>query len=594
MAFYSAQGALAADRTPSIAKQISDVRNHLVSAVILRGDPRSFSRLPDMMRATHVTGLSVTVIHDGAIEWARGFGVTRTGGPPVTINTLFQGGSISKPLTALEVLHLAQEGKLKLNVDVDEYLKSWKIPGNAFTKQRPVTLRELLSHTAGVTVHGFDGYQAGRPLPTLPQVLNGVPPANSPPIRVDEVPGTAWRYSGGGYVIVEQLLEDVTGTPFQQLMRIDVLEPLGMTHSTFDQPLPRSLRPAIAWPYAFHGGPVTGGPHIYPEQSAAGLWTTPSDLARFALSIHEDLVGRRRGVISAATAQAMLSPVLQRWGMGLQLGGSASRPYFEHSGSTAGYGSGMVVYEDGKDGIVVMGNSDVDESLNNAIIYTVAHDLNWPDFSPQVRDVVALNETSFDRFAGAYRMSGGSVMTFWREGRQVYARQPGRPAGELFPMSRREYTARTVDARVMFQVGTLATRPTVTIYQQPTNRHGTLLPSSLSRALVTKSRIDHVRFDRQVPDPESANKLRRMLIALAEGRPDYSDMEPQIVRATRQYLPDVRSWLLPLGDLQSITFKRVTPEGCDIYSVLFAKGSRQVMIGLSSEEKIEVIGYFPP
>lgn len=481
-----------------------------------------------------------------------------------------------------------------MNVDVDEYLKSWKIPGNAFTKQQPVTLRELLSHTAGVTVHGFDGYQAGRLRPTLLQVLNGVPPANSPPIRVDEVPGTAWRYSGGGYVIVEQLLEDVTGIPFQQLMRIDVLEPLGMAHSTFDQPLPPSLRPSIAWPHAFRGGPVTGGPHIYPEQSAAGLWTTPSDLARFALSIHEDLIGHRHGLISAATAQAMLTPVLQHWGMGLQLGGSAGRPYFEHSGSTAGYGSVMVMYEDGKDGIVTMGNSDIDESLNNAIIYTLAHDLNWPDFSPPVREVVPLSETSFDRFAGAYRMSGGSVMTFWREGGHVYARQPGRPAGELFPMSRREYTAQTVDARVLFQVGASGTKPTVTIYQQPTNRHGTLLPGSLGRALVTKSVVDHVRFDRQVPDPQSAGKLRRMLIALADGRPDYSDMEPEIVRVTHQYLPDVRSWLLPLGSLKSITFKRVTPEGYDIYSVLFEKGARQVMIGLSSEEKIQVIGYYPP
>jgi hypothetical protein len=180
------------------------------------------------------------------------------------------------------------------------------------------------------------------------------------------------------------------------------------------------------------------------------------------------------------------------------------------------------------------------------------------------------------------------------EGRHVYARQSGRPAGELFPMSRREYTAKTVDARVLFQVGTSGKRPTVTIYQQPASRHGTLLPASFGRTLAEKSMVDHVRFERQVPDPKSASTLRRMLIALAEGHPDYSDMEPQIVQATHQYLPDVRSWLVPLGELKSITFKSVTPEGYDVYSVLFAKGARQVMIGLSSEEKIEVVGYFPP
>lgn len=377
-------------------------------------------------------------------------------------------------------------------------------------------------------------------------------------------------------------------------MRTDVIEPLGMTHSTFDQPLPRSLRAAIAWPNAIHGSPAAGGPRVYPEQSAAGLWTTPSDLARFALSIHEDLLGRSHSVISATTARAMLTPVLQHCGMGLQVGGGASRPYFEHSGSTAGYGSVMLVYDDGKDGIVVMGNSDDDESLNNAIIYTVAHDLKWPDFSPPIRNVVPLSEVSFDHFAGVYRMDDGGVMTFWREGRHAFARQPGGPAGEMFAMSRWEYTAKAVDARILFQAGRPGTRTTVTIYQQPTDRHGTRVPGALGQAIVDKSMADHVRFERQVPDPESAGKLRRMLVALAEGRPDYSDMGPEVVQETRQYLHDVRNWLLPLGDLKSITFKRVTPEGYDIYYVLFANGARQVMIGLLPNEKIGVIGYFPP
>ena len=202
-----------ANPVPSVATQISDVANREVPVVILKGRPQAYGRLADLMRTSHVPAVSVAVIHDGAIEWAKGFGVIRTGGPPVTPDTLFQAGSISKPVTALEVLRLVQSGRLTLDANVNDYLKTWKVPANGFTQQHAVTLRELLSHTAGVTVHGFGGYESGKPVPTLPEVLDGSPPADSPPIRVDQVPGTAWRYSGGGYVITEQVLEDVTGQP---------------------------------------------------------------------------------------------------------------------------------------------------------------------------------------------------------------------------------------------------------------------------------------------------------------------------------------------------------------------------------------------
>lgn len=325
---YTVSGAAAPEHVPSIARQISDVTNRELPAVILKGAPEPYSRLAELMRTNHVPAISVAVIHDGRIEWARGFGVTRLGGPPVTANTLFEAGSISKPVTALEVLHLVQIGRLKLDTNVNGYLKSWKVPANRFTRRKAVTLRELLSHTAGVTVHGFAGYEAGQPLPTLPEVLNGTPPANSPPIQVDQVPGAAWRYSGGGYVIVEQLLEDVTGEPFSKLLRRGVLEPLGMSHSTFDQPLPDALRSDVAIPCHADGTPIAGGPHVYPEQSAAGLWTTPSDLARFALSISGDLHDQGQGIISAAIARTMLTPVLQDYGLGLEICGLSKRRCF--------------------------------------------------------------------------------------------------------------------------------------------------------------------------------------------------------------------------------------------------------------------------
>lgn len=292
-------GTLAAT-APTAAQGIAAVQSHLMPPVVIEGKPVHYDRLADRMQALHVPAISVALIQDGKIQWARGFGVERPGGRAVTPDTLFQAGSISKPVTALEALHLVQEGKLSLDTDVNRYLKTWEVPSNELTQRTPVTLRELLSHTAGVTVHGFPGYAAGERVPSLVEILNGMPPANSPPIRVDMVPGKIWRYSGGGYVIVEQLLEDVTGEPFASLMRDQVLRPLGMSHSTYEQPLPARLLGRVATPYRADGSLVAGGPHVYPEQSAAGLWTTPSDLARFALGLAADLAGRGQHVISAA------------------------------------------------------------------------------------------------------------------------------------------------------------------------------------------------------------------------------------------------------------------------------------------------------
>jgi CubicO group peptidase (beta-lactamase class C family) len=245
--------------------------------VITKGEPTVTTKLADRMAALHVPGVSIAVIHYGKIEWARGFGVTRLGGPAVTPDTLFQAASISKPVTAMAVLHLVESGKLNLDADVNQYLKTWKVPANTFTEKTKVTLRELLSHTAGMTVHGFPGYASGSPLPTLVQVLNGEKPANTPAIIVDATPGTNWRYSGGGFVVTQLLLQDVTGQPFPKLLHDTVLAPVGMTRSTYEQPLPQNRMAEAAMAYRRDGEPVPGGPHVYPEMAPAGLWTTPSD-----------------------------------------------------------------------------------------------------------------------------------------------------------------------------------------------------------------------------------------------------------------------------------------------------------------------------
>lgn len=225
-----------------------------------------------------------------------------------------------------------QAGKLSLDADVNQHLKSWKLPPNPFIEESPVTLRGLLTHSAGVTVPGFRGYETGSRVPTLFQILDGEPPANSPPIRVDMTPGKMWRYSGGGFLIAEQMMTDVTGTPFATLMQEWVLRPLGMKRSTYTQPLPAELLAQAALAHRADGTVLPGGAHVYPELGAAGLWSTPSDLARYAIAIQEALSRKSNAVLSAQTAQAMLTPAYNQQALGLIVGASpASRAVNRHT-----------------------------------------------------------------------------------------------------------------------------------------------------------------------------------------------------------------------------------------------------------------------
>ncbi len=181
------------------------------------------------MQKRRIPGLSLAIIQDGKIVKATGYGMTEKGGDaPVTTSTLFQAGSISKSVAGLGALRLVEQGKLTLDEDVNTRLVTWKVPENAFTKEKKVTLRGLLSHTAGLTVHGFPGYATDEPVPTIVQVLDGAKPANTRPIRVDVPPGSKWRYSGGGYTVMQQMIIDVTGKPFPPFMQESVLGPLGM------------------------------------------------------------------------------------------------------------------------------------------------------------------------------------------------------------------------------------------------------------------------------------------------------------------------------------------------------------------------------
>jgi len=340
------------------------------------------------MREHHITGLSLAIVQDGRIVRESGFGFTDTNHTaPVTPATLFQAGSISKSVAAAGALHLVEASRLSLDTDVNTQLRTWRVPENQFTKERKVTLRGILTHNAGLTVHGFPGYDANATVPTLVQVLDGVKPANTPAIRVDTVPGSTWRYSGGGYTVMQQLIIDVTGRPFPDFMRDTVLKPFGMLRSTYEQPLPQDKAASTAAGYYSNGKAVKGGWHIYPEMAAAGLWTTASDLARFAIGVQQSLAAKSNPVISQAMTRQMLTPGGTDWpsriqktedGLGVFLEGRGPGLIFSHNGRDEGFDALMMAYAYTGQGVVIMINSNDDSGAVDRIAKAIAREYHWP------------------------------------------------------------------------------------------------------------------------------------------------------------------------------------------------------------------------
>jgi CubicO group peptidase (beta-lactamase class C family) len=356
--------------------------------VKLQADPRQPPielTLKQFMQKYNIPGLSVAVIDNYKISWAGAFGVTAPGGTePVTTSTLFQAGSISKPVAAVGAMWLVEHGKLSLDEDVNTKLKTWKVPENEFTKDQKVTLRRLMSHSAGLTVHGFPGYAVGTPVPTLVQIFNGEKPANTDPIRVDFVPGTKMRYSGGGVTIEQQLVMDVTGNPFPQFMHDTVLSKIGMTDSSYEQPLPAAKAAHTATGAYAAGGAVKGRWHIYPEMAAAGLWTTPTDLAKFAIEIALSKQGKANHVLSQKSVQEMLTPQIKTGdsdgssvGLAFFLGSAENPDEFGHNGSDEGFQANLIMLGDSGKGLAIMGNSDSFFYIAPYVQEAVAREYDW-------------------------------------------------------------------------------------------------------------------------------------------------------------------------------------------------------------------------
>lgn len=434
-----------------LEERIRRVENGLLPPVLIKGEPVAAMELARRMQFYKTPGVSIAVINQGRIEWARGYGFLEVGGNrPVTPETLFQAASISKPVAAMAVLRLVQKNRLTLDEDVNKKLVSWKVPDNGFTKERKVTLRGLLSHSASITVSGFDGYSSDKQVPTLLQILNGTTPANSKPIRVDGLLNKEVRYAGGGYVIMQQLLEDVTGKPFPAFMQETIFKKLGMTHSAYLQPLPTELWDSAAVGHGANGEKVKGNWNTYPEMAAAGLWTTPSDLARFAIDIQKSKAGKSDGILSAKMVSEMLTPQVEGWGLGFELQGKNESARFAHSGANIGYRCLLVAYSATGQGAVVMTNSDRGAALSAEIMRSIAREYGWVDYLPKEKVIAPVDPKIFDDYIGQYKSDTDYIITITNENGKLMAHPFAGAKAELFAESETDFFLKLAAVQIKF------------------------------------------------------------------------------------------------------------------------------------------------
>lgn len=396
----------------------------LAPAVVFDGEPAPRWTLAERMRRYRVPAVSITVIDRREVAWSEAFG-QRAGQQPADTRTLFQAASLSKPVAAAVALLLAHDGTLDLDAGVNTQLHAWKLPSTAALPADEVTLRRLLSHDAGINLHGFDGYPAGATLPDALQILDGVAPANSPAVRLVQRPGSGYRYSGGGYQIAQQAMRDSTGQPFEILARDRLFRPLAMDRTIYAAEPPQAWQADIAIGHGYDGQALAGGWHRYPEFAAAGLWSTPGDLAAFLVALLDAWSGDATVPLPTEVARAMTTPATEGMGLGLGVHGTGEALVVDHSGSTHGYRTYLAAYPERGQGVVIMTNGDGGGDLINEIRRSLARVYGWPGFEPKRMAAAHLGAAMLDARAGTYHVVEADFpLTLRHEGEMLVARTP--------------------------------------------------------------------------------------------------------------------------------------------------------------------------
>lgn len=436
-----------------LKNEIAKVESGLMPAVRFEGEP--LWTLESRMKYYNVPGVSIAVIKNSKVIWSKAYGLADVEAKtPVNSKTLFQAASMSKPVSAYAALKEVELGKIDPDADVNTYLKSWKIPENEFTKEKKVTLKNIVSHTAGFTVSGFPGYEVGKPVPTLVQLLNGKSPSNTPAIFVDKVPGKSFRYSGGGYCVMQQMLIDIEGKDFAAIMNDKVLSPLDMKNSTFIQPLPEAMASLVATAYTQNGTKVSGRFHTYPEQAPAGLWTTAEDYAKFVIDIQNTLSGKSHTVISQKMAEEFTSPFIERFvGLGVFVEDKNGQVYFSHGGWNEGFSSQFIGSKTSGDGFVIFTNTNK-PGLIDELVRSVATVYQWPNYMAPVDKILPLTPNDLSNNIGRYRLDKYAFCKIYQEKGKLMAVNNVETPAELIKVGENTYALRDWDYKVTFTKNT--------------------------------------------------------------------------------------------------------------------------------------------
>ncbi len=360
--------------------------------------------IEERLESLKIPGLSIAVIHDFKLDWAKGYGYADIAEKrKVTRETLFQAASISKSLTGVAVMKLAEEGKVRLSDDINVYLTSWKFPYDERSGNKKITLYNLLSHTAGTTVHGFRGYKNGTNTPTVVQILNGESPANNEPVRSDIAPGTKVQYSGGGTTIVQLLISDVSGKPFSEFMASEILQPLGMTSSFYHRP-DQTKKEMLATGYLYDKSEIPGKFKIHPEEGAASLWTNPTDLAKYIIDTQLALKNSSSKILSRENTLLRLTPYKDEAALGVFINTIGSAKYFQHGGANEGFRAVYVADFEKGNGVAIMVNSENNKILNELLL-TVANAYRWDGYADSG---VKLSDEQLESFEGYYQAAFNS------------------------------------------------------------------------------------------------------------------------------------------------------------------------------------------
>lgn len=387
-----------------LAQKIARIENGLQPTLQIKGDSIPNYTIEERLRELGIPGVSIAIVYQGKVEWAKGYGMADSAANrPVTPETMFLAGSISKPVAATRAHQLAEAGVISLDTNVNQYLSSWQLPDNEFTVSEKVTTRRILNHTAGLTVWGFPGYDKGDTIPSVTEVLDGK--GNTDSVRVYKEPGESWMYSGGGYTIMQLLISDLEQKPFTTILQEEVLDPLGMTRSTFANPLPEQYHGIAATGYRFDGTEVEGKWPIYPEMAAAGLWTSPSQLILWAREMQQIYQTQQDGLLKSETVREMLTPGLNDHG----LGPVSSDHTFGHGGADEGFRARLVAWKEQPVAVVIMVNSD-NGSIIQEIMLSIAAEYKLPGVEPMVREVSKQTAEQLQRFVGSYQIADRGVI----------------------------------------------------------------------------------------------------------------------------------------------------------------------------------------